>query len=313
MRDYAKVSPQFWIGETGREIKKLGLEAQLIALYLITNPHANMLGIYYLPLTLIAHETGLTLEGASKGLSRLCDARFCSYDDHLEYVWVHQMAFFQVDAPLKPNDNRVKAINDSYHALPNLTFLKAFYDKYHEALCLEKARDYLCSMQAPSKSLRSQEQEQEQEQDQEQEQEQEQKENVVARTRPYSPDGTDVIAVFEHWKQTMKHRNAVLDDKRKKLIRNALKSGYAVTQLCEAITGCSLTPHNIGDNDRGQRYDGLHVILRDADQIDRFINNARSPPKSLTQAERHTNANVQTLQNWVSKKMTEENMTHGNT
>ena len=50
MRDYAKIVPQFWIGSTGKQIKKLGMEApQLIALYLISNPHANMLGIYYLP------------------------------------------------------------------------------------------------------------------------------------------------------------------------------------------------------------------------------------------------------------------------
>jgi hypothetical protein len=72
----------------------------------------------------------------------------------------------------------------------------------------------------------------------------------------------------------MGHPNARLDDKRRKLIRNALKTGYAVNDLKTAILGCSYTPHNMGDNDRGQRYDGLHVIFKNADQIDRFINNA---------------------------------------
>jgi hypothetical protein len=36
--------------------------------YLLSNPHANMLGLYYMPKLYIAHETPLGTEGASKGL-----------------------------------------------------------------------------------------------------------------------------------------------------------------------------------------------------------------------------------------------------
>jgi hypothetical protein len=56
--------------------------------------------------------------------------------------------------------------------------------------------------------------------------------------------------VFEHWKTVLEHPQAELDNKRKKLIHEVLKSGYSVQQLCEAITGCSLTPHNMGLNDK---------------------------------------------------------------
>ncbi len=301
MREYAKIAPQFWIGQTGKVIKQLGIEAQLITLYLITNPHANMLGIYYLPSNFIAHETGIPLEGASKALRSLCEIEFCSYDDQSEYVWVHEMAFYQVSEQLKANDNRVKGINEAYESLPNLPFLKDFYDKYKGVLLLEKARENTSPSEAPCKPLRSQEQEQEQEK--EQEQEQEQKDSIVAPAQPCLPVNADILTVFEHWKTALGHPQAKLDDKRKKLIRKALKSGYGVQQLCEAVTGCSLTPH-MGNNDGGQRYDGLHIILRDADQIDRFINNARYPPKPLTEAERHTQANVHTLQSWLNKNMT---------
>ena len=69
MRDYATVAPQFWLGKTGRELRKKGAEAQVVSFYLMTSPHANMLGLYYLPILYIAHETGLGLEGASKGLN----------------------------------------------------------------------------------------------------------------------------------------------------------------------------------------------------------------------------------------------------
>jgi hypothetical protein len=305
MRDYAKITPQFWIGPTGKAIKQLGIEAQLVALYLITNPHTNMLGIYYLPAIFIAHETGIPFEEVSKALRSLCELGFCSYDEPSEYVWVHEMAFYQVGEQLKPNDNRVKGINEAYESLPNLPFLKDFYDKYKEAFLLEKKRDNTSLFEVTSKSLRSQEQEQEQEQE----------DTFVVRARPcssHSPDPTDTITVFEHWKTVLEHPQAKLDDKRKKLIQQALKSGYSVEQLNEAITGCSLTPHNMGLNDSGQRYDGLHIILRDANQIDRFIYNAHSPPKPLTHAERNTQANVHTLQRWLDNKMNQEIIIDGN-
>ncbi len=97
----------------------------------------------------------------------------------------------------------------------------------------------------------------------------------------------------------MNHPSAKLDQKRKSIISKALKFGYGVDELCEAITGCSYTPHNIGNNDRGQRYDGLHVILRDGDQIDRFIHNCKFPPKPVTDADRRTLSNIATLQSWA--------------
>ena len=59
-------------------------------------------------------------------------------------------------------------------------------------------------------------------------------------------------------------------------------AGYSPRDLCRAIQGCSLTPHNQGKNERGQAYLGIHVCLKDADQIDRFIANSVSPPKAQT-------------------------------
>jgi hypothetical protein len=165
MRDYAKVSPAFWMGRTGQEIRKLGPEAILLALYLITNQHANMLGLYYLPLAYIADDTGLTLEGASKGLISLSEVGFCHYDTPSKYVFVVEMAKFQIGDSLDPKDNRVKGVNSTYMSLPSNPFLPVFFDIYSERYHLEHRRD----PEAPSKPLRSQEQEQEQEIEQEKE------------------------------------------------------------------------------------------------------------------------------------------------
>lgn len=90
----------------------------------------------------------------------------------------------------------------------------------------------------------------------------------------------DVDDVFAHWCTTLGHPQAKLTDDRRKLISKALGWGYSVDQLREAIDGCAMTPHNMGINDRGQRYDGLHIILRSGDQIDRFIGNNKNPPRA---------------------------------
>ena len=125
--------------------------------------------------------------------------------------------------------------------------------------------------------------------------------NLVAPARPSSCQ-TPIESVFLHWKTVMQHAHAKLDLTRQRLIGKALQMGYTVENLCEAITGCSLTPHNRGENDRQQRYDGLHIILRNSDQIDRFRYNARNPPRLLSRAEQFTQANTHTVQTWLSKK-----------
>ena len=85
------------------------------------------------------------------------------------------------------------------------------------------------------------------------------------------------IDVFNYWRSVMDHPRAQLDDKRKALINKFLKL-YPHEDLKLAIHGCSVTPFNMGDNDRGQVYDSLTVIFKDADQIDRFMRNSVKPP-----------------------------------
>ncbi len=138
------------------------------------------------------------------------------------------------------------------------------------------------------------------------EEEREGKGSFVASTRPLGLGQSNIQMVFEHWQQAMDHPQAVLDPKRQALIRKALKLGYSVKQLCEAIRGCSLTPHNQGDNDRGQRYDGLHIILRDAEQIDRFLSNAQNPPRPLSAADRLSRNNADVFKRWADSNVLEE-------
>lgn len=89
---------------------------------------------------------------------------------------------------------------------------------------------------------------------------------------------TAVVEIFEYWKLIMNHGAAKLDAKREKAIGDALKIGYSVDQLKAAVIGCSVTPFNCGENDRNARFDGLGIIFKNADQIDRFIQNSIQPP-----------------------------------
>lgn len=168
MRDYATVAPQFWLGKTGRELRKKGAEAQVVSFYLMTSPHANMLGLYYLPILYLAHETGLGLEGATKGLESAIEAGFCSYDGVTEMVWVHEMAAYQVGRALKPGDNRCAGVRNEYASLSENAFISSFYDKYKDDFHLNIRRETAGGNEGASKGLRSQDQEQDQDQEQEQ-------------------------------------------------------------------------------------------------------------------------------------------------
>ncbi len=88
------------------------------------------------------------------------------------------------------------------------------------------------------------------------------------------PNSSASTQVFQHWQTVMKHPGAKLDEKRQRKINQALKLGYSVIDLKQAIDGCAKTPYNMGKNDNGQVFDDIGLILRDAEHIERFINNA---------------------------------------
>lgn len=164
MREYSKVGPQFWTGPTGKQIRRHGMEAQLVAFYLLTSPHANMIGMYHLPVAYIAIDTGMPIEGASKGLQSLIEVGFCAYDADSEVVWVKEMAVYQAAESLAQNDKRCAGIQNQYDSIPDNAYLSDFFDKYSSAFHMKRRREGRPSaspFQAPSKPLASQEQEQE--------------------------------------------------------------------------------------------------------------------------------------------------------
>lgn len=103
----------------------------------------------------------------------------------------------------------------------------------------------------------------------------EKKDVPVVKTKTAS---SEVEEVFKHWQTVMNHPKAILSEKTTKLITARLKDGFTIGLLREAIDGCSKTPHNMGVNDRNTRYDSLELILRDGENVNRFIANNAKPP-----------------------------------
>lgn len=135
--DYFRIEPQFWTGRTGKGIRSLGLEARVVATYLLTGSTASALGLYYLPLPLMVHETGIPFEGALKALRSLEGVGFAFYDHDAETVWVPEMARIQVAPSLAPTDNRVKWVQGEAIRISRLPFFAEFLARYGDAFHLE--------------------------------------------------------------------------------------------------------------------------------------------------------------------------------
>jgi hypothetical protein len=130
--NYGVVFPSFWTGATGRALRQ-DVDAQIVALYLMTSPHANIIGVFRCPIQFIQLETGRPIEGASKGLTKLCELGFCTVDPDTETVWVHEMANYQIGTELKGGDKRAKHVRRFYENIENVRIKQAFFAKYGAA------------------------------------------------------------------------------------------------------------------------------------------------------------------------------------
>ncbi len=88
------------------------------------------------------------------------------------------------------------------------------------------------------------------------------------------------LQVFEYWKQRMhKRSDAFFDGQRQKAVARAL-AVLSVEDCCLAIEGCAVTPHNMGKNPAGIKYNDLALIFRDAEHWERFIETAKQVGRS---------------------------------
>lgn len=73
MRDYGKVRTVFW---TDDRVASLSDDGKLLALYLLTSPHANAVGCYRLPSGYVSDDVGWERARVERAFGELVEARF---------------------------------------------------------------------------------------------------------------------------------------------------------------------------------------------------------------------------------------------
>ena len=153
MREFATFLPRFWVTGPGKKFRG-DPAAQLVTAYLFTAPGSNHIGIYYLPVSTISHDTGLIEEGAWKGLQRAIEGGFCLYDETSEHVFVVEMAKIQIlerAEALNPKDKKVKGIHKEVHKYRESVLYPEFFKRYRDAFYLEELEPLQGGLEAPPK------------------------------------------------------------------------------------------------------------------------------------------------------------------
>jgi len=142
MRKFVMISPAFWIGQTGRDLRNAGTTAQLLALYLLSNPLANYTGLYRLPIIYMANDLSLGLDQVRATLAAIEQTGFAKYDEISEYVWIIEGARHQLGEELKEKDLKVKYVNKEFATISkSCPFLTDYFVKYGTALRLTPRKD----------------------------------------------------------------------------------------------------------------------------------------------------------------------------
>jgi hypothetical protein len=156
MREFVKISPKFWIGPTGRAIRKSGVDAQLVALYLLSSPHVSFIGMYHLPMVYIAADTGLSIDAVRAALTAIERTGFARYDEDSECLWVIESAKWQVGERMDVKDAKTKYVQKEFDALPSDCPFKAeFMAKYGRAYHMRGTTPLDASAEAAKESIKS--------------------------------------------------------------------------------------------------------------------------------------------------------------
>lgn len=154
MRDFVKLSPTFWTGRTGRALREAHPSAQLLALYLISSPHVNYIGIYRLPLTYIAADLGWTIEHVHDIFENVKWSGFAEYDRVSEIVWITEAAKWQIGDELKTGDKRIGAVQREFESLPtDCLYLDDFFTKYADAYKLKARKGMTAPTATPTTNV----------------------------------------------------------------------------------------------------------------------------------------------------------------
>jgi len=121
---YRIVKISFW---SDTKIRKLTRDERSLLLYLFTNSHTHISGIYYLPVPFIAHEFRASTEGIMGMLKSLIGTDMIEFDYEEQVVWVKNMLRHQI-TNISPNVS--KSTTNQLYSLHDTPLIKHFLDYY---------------------------------------------------------------------------------------------------------------------------------------------------------------------------------------
>jgi len=119
---YRTIDAKFW---SDPKVKKLAPTAKLLFLYLVTNPHTHVSGIYHLPAVVMAYETGLEMADLDTLCDTLSRTGFVRFDTENEVVWVKNMMLYQ-----GIGDKNIRSAAFHLEDLHNSPLVGEFLQKY---------------------------------------------------------------------------------------------------------------------------------------------------------------------------------------
>lgn len=282
MREYSRISPQFWMRGSGKRLRG-DADAQVLAMYLVTGPAANMIGVYYVSFVAMAHETGLGEKRTREALERIEIAEFAFYDESSELVWVPNMASYQLGDTMKSGDKRRLGVLAELKKIGSHPFVASFYDLYGEPYALgdrptdrKKCLGSLSKKggsstnRTPSMGLVPKSEEAEAESESE------------AASEPSVPDGASVVPkkltqcdeIYEHWlvarkRHTPRAGRIEMNDGDRRALGVLLKLGRTVDEMQRCCEGHFLSDHHTGKTG-GNKYIAFKYAIKETN-IDGFI------------------------------------------
>lgn len=118
---YTRVESKFWQDE---KMRTISCDARYLMLYLLTSPHRNILGLYFLPVPYACFDLGWDEERFNKGFKELLSKGCIKYDFDSNIVFIVN---FLKHNPLE-NQNQVKSAIDKLKQLPNTFLIKDLYE-----------------------------------------------------------------------------------------------------------------------------------------------------------------------------------------
>ena len=128
-RSYAKIFTGKWRSRSFRTLRG-NPWAIVLQDYLMSCPASEMSGVFYMPKYLIEGELGIPHDELENAIKILEEADFCRfYDD--EYVFVFNMARYQIADALSPDDSGWKSLMRDIEEMPD-SIRREFIIRYNE-------------------------------------------------------------------------------------------------------------------------------------------------------------------------------------